>query len=57
MLKKILIITAILFIIIGFGIIHVHNQIVEYLGSTLIGIGTIYFLFLLFKSTKKSNTD
>ncbi len=46
--QNIITIIAILFIITGFGIIHSPKQIVEYIGSGLLGIGTLYFLYLLF---------
>ncbi len=48
-------IIAILFIITGFGIIHSPKQVVEYIGSGLLGVGTLYFLYLLIITRKKDN--
>jgi len=37
----------------GFGMIHAGTDLIEKMGSVLIGLGALYFLILLYKSIKK----
>lgn len=52
-MKRILPITAFLFLFFGFGMIHAPSNIVEKLGSIFIGIGALYFIVLLIMSYRK----
>ncbi len=45
-------IVAVLFIIIGFGMIHAPNSVMEYIAIGLMGVGIVYLLYLLFISRK-----
>ncbi len=54
-MKKKLGITAAMFIVLGFGMIHGSYKNAEIYGSSLIGIGSLYLLILLYRSNKKSN--
>jgi len=41
----------------GFGMIHAGKPIIEHSGSGLIGIGSLYFLIILFRSVLKEESD
>lgn len=51
---KIIHIIAVILIVTGFGIIHSKSRILEISGSVCIGIGSLYFIVLLLRSTKKT---
>lgn len=52
-MKRGLGITAVVLVIIGFGMIHGSYKNAEIYGSSLIGLGSIYLLYLLYTSGKK----
>ncbi len=52
-MKKTLAIIAVLFVIMGFGMIHGSYKNAEIYGSSLIGIGSLYLLIILYISNKK----
>lgn len=52
-MKKALNITAILLIIIGFGIVHNPSRIVEITGSLCVGAGALYYIVLIYLSSKE----
>lgn len=46
-------ILAAFLIFIGFGMIHGNSQLVERLGSIFIGVGSFYFILLLYRLQRK----
>ncbi len=54
-MKKKLGIIAVIFIILGFGMIHGSYKNAEIYGGSLIGLGSIYLLFILYTSGKKED--
>jgi len=52
-IKVILIVTSIILMTAGFGMIHNGNPTIEYTGSAMIGLPAIYLLVLLFKAYNK----
>lgn len=63
--KAILNLIAISLIVLGFGLIHNPKQMMEYLGSSFIGVGSVYLLLVLLitkpkgkaKSEKKESVN
>ena len=55
--KTTLAIVAGLAIFSGFGMIHAGKPVIETTGSALIGIGSLYFLFVLFRSLGNENEN
>jgi len=50
-------ITAAIFIVIGFGMIHGSSKERELFGIGLIGLGCVYLLYLLYSSKQKKNNN
>lgn len=53
--KAVFAIVAGLAIFFGFGMIHAGKPIIETTGSGLIGVGSLYFLVVLFRSLVSGN--
>jgi hypothetical protein len=53
-MKQKLGITAVVFIILGFGMIHGSAKYSEITGGSLIGIGSLYLLYLLYTSGRNN---
>lgn len=49
-MKVTLIVISIVLMIMGFGMIHNGNPTIEYTGSAMIGLPSLYLLFLLFRA-------
>lgn len=56
-MKKKFGITAAIFIVLGFGMIHGSSRERELFGIGLIGLGCIYLLYLLYSSNQKKNKN
>ncbi len=56
-MRKKLSIVAVIFIILGFGMIHGSYKNAEIYGGSLIGLGSIYLLFVLYTSGKKEKEE
>jgi len=54
-MKLVLSIIAIIFIILGFGMIHNPNNNIVIAGGISIGLGSLFFIILLLKSSKKDS--
>lgn len=54
-MTKIFAVISVILIIVGFGILHNKNSFLETLGSVFIGLGTLYFLFVLWKSSNRDS--
>jgi hypothetical protein len=52
--KKIAAVVGVLLIIMGFGMIHNGDPVIETIGSVGIGVGCLYFIVLLLLSMRKS---
>ncbi len=52
-MKKTFSIIAVIFVIMGFGMIHGSYKNAEIYGGSLIGIGSLYLLIILYISKKK----
>ncbi len=52
--KIILVVTSILLMVTGFGLIHAGTPFIEYLGSAMIGLPAVYLLYLLFIAYKNA---
>ncbi len=50
-------ITAAMFIVLGFGMIHGSYNNAEIYGGSLIGIGSFYLLYLLYSNGKKEKQE
>ncbi|MGQ1786875.1 MULTISPECIES: hypothetical protein [unclassified Saccharicrinis] len=54
-MKKTFGITAALFIVLGFGMIHGSYKNAEIFGGSLIGLGSLTLMYLLYASGKNKN--
>ncbi|GAF05350.1 hypothetical protein [Saccharicrinis fermentans] len=56
-MKKTLGITAAIFIVLGFGMIHGSYKNAEIYGGSLIGLGSMVLMYLLYTSGSSKNED
>jgi threonine/homoserine/homoserine lactone efflux protein len=50
-------IVAAFFVVLGFGMIHGHSPVMEYVSIALIGLGTSYLIYLLLSTGKSQSKD